>query len=306
MSTPLHDDELDVDVLLVRKLLAEQCPDLAELELVEVESAGSSNWLFRVGDDKVVRLPRRPGSAEEFVKEHMWLPRLAPNLPLAIPAPLLLGQPSEIFPHHWSLLPWIEGHAAEVDQAAHSTPIARQLAEFIQALRAQDTTGGPASGAHNYGRGAPLAERDDAVRSCTRELEGTIDTDRALAIWDEALAAPQHAGPPTWLHGDLLASNLLITGDRLAAVIDFGLLGVGDPACDLLPAWALFDTEARATFRGALQPDDARWSRGRGWALSFALIALPYYGPKGHPLAVVATRTIEQILDEARRGAGKG
>ena len=310
---PLHHDELRVDAAQVRGLLRAQCPDLADHELVEVASAGTSNWLYRLGRDKAVRVPRRPSSAEQVAKEHVWLPRLAPGLPQPIPTPLVQGQPSAAFPHPWSVLSWIEGRTAERAEFAGSSRIALQLAEFVRALQHQDPTGGPAPGAHNSGRGEPLAERDGAVRECMRQLEAMgdatgatgatnttapIDSHGVLAIWDQALAAPRHTGPPKWLHGDLLASNLLLGDDGLAAVIDFGLLGVGDPACDLIPAWALFDAEARAAYRQALQPDDAAWARGRGWALSFAVIALPYYRPLNHPLAEVAARTLDQVLSE--------
>ncbi|MDF1798670.1 MAG: aminoglycoside phosphotransferase family protein [Planctomycetota bacterium] len=299
---PLHHDELHVDLSLVRRLLAEQCPDLADLELVEVASAGTSNWLFRLGPDLVVRLPRRPSSAAQVAKEHAWLPRLAPGLPLPVPTPRIQGQPCAAFPYPWSVLAWIEGRTPEQPELADSCRIARQLAGFVQALLAQDTVGGPSPGAHNSGRGEPLVRRDQAVRACTQQLAATdaaaFDTSRVLATWERSLAAPQHPGPPRWLHGDLLPSNLLLADDDLAAVIDFGLLGVGDPACDLIPAWALFDAEARAAFRQALQPDEATWTRGRGWAVSFAVIALPYYRPTSHPLADVAALTLKRVLTD--------
>ena len=298
-SPRLHPDEISLGAQQVTELLRQQAGPWAGLEPTLVRSSGADNWLFRLGTELVFRGPRRSHAAGQIAKEQAWLQRLAPDLPLPIPKPLFQGRPTEAFPYPWSVLPWIEGRTAERREFADSKPIALQLANFLRALQSLDATDGPAPGAHNSGRGEPLVHRDEYLRSCTQELEAGFDRGHILDVWDQALAAPVHAGPPKWLHGDLLPSNLLLDEAGLAAVIDFGLLGAGDPACDLIPAWALFDGDARATFREALQPDDATWARGRGWALSFAVIALPYYRPLNHPLADVAAETLTAVLEQA-------
>ncbi len=174
--------------------------------------------------------------------------------------------------------------------------MAAALAQFVVALRGIDPGGGPEPGEHNFERGAPLATRDEEVRGALRRLEGDFDVVAAAAVWERALAAPAWDRLPVWIHGDLHGGNLLIDGGRLSAVIDFGGLGVGDPACDVMPAWTFLPAEARPTFRAALGVDDATWDRARGWALSMGLIALPYYKDTNPPLAANARRWIGETL----------
>ena len=232
-------------------------------------------------------------------KEQRWLPRLAPLLPLAIPVPLAKGAPGEGYPWHWSIYRWIEGENATLARLADPRQAARDLARFVAALQRIDPTGGPPPGAHNSFRGAPLAERDAPTRAALaslRELNSPLDLDAATEAWEAALEASPWRGPPVWLHGDLLPGNLLLREGRLCAVIDFGCLGVGEPAMDLTPAWTLFTGPAREAYRDALGVDDATWARGRGWALSFGLIALPYYYATNPALAGVYWRAIDQVL----------
>ncbi|HKO91012.1 MAG TPA: phosphotransferase, partial [Polyangiaceae bacterium] len=173
-------------------------------------------------------------------------------------------------------------------------------ARFVHALSRIDGAEGPHSGEHNSFRGAPLAVRDALTRAALRDLEGRLDVERATVAWDTALAVPAWAAPPVWIHGDLQSGNLLLKEGRLCAVIDFGLMGVGDPAAELIVAWNLLSAETRPAFRAALEVDDATWARGRGWALSVSLIALPYYQTRNPVLAQQARRTIEQVLADAR------
>lgn len=296
MPPLLHPDQVSLSEAQVRALLARQVPDSVGLSLREV-AAGTDHALWRLGEDLAVRLPLRASAAGQAQKEQLWLPRLAKGLPLPIPEPVFIGQPDETYPWPWSLYGWIEGRTpAEHDDL---TQAALDLAGFVLALRAQDATGGPAAGRHNFGRGLPLATRDSATREAIGACEGLIDTGAALAAWARDSAAPAWDGPPVWVHGDLCRGNLLLRDARLAAVIDFGGLGVGDPACDLLPAWNLFDAKAREAYREVLAPDDATWARGRAWALSVALIQLPYYRETMLDLAADALRTIRTILDDA-------
>lgn len=301
----MHVEELEVDPLLVRRLLAGQFPQWAGLPLRSVPSAGTDNAIFRLGDDLAVRLPRIHWAAGQVEKEWRWLPRLAPHLPLAVPAPLALGAPAEGYPWHWSVCRWIAGENATLDRLSDPREAAADLAGFIAALRGIDAADGPAAGEHNFRRGVPLAARDVEVRAALaalRALPGLIDTDAATAAWDEALETPAWGGPPVWLHGDLQPGNLLARDGRLRAVIDFGGLGVGDPACDLLPAWNLLPADARQVFRDALAVDDGAWARGRGWALLVGLLALPYYKETNPPLAAMARKTIDAVLTDHAAG----
>ena len=297
MSTPkMHADEVDIDEALVRRLLAAQFPQWADLPLAAVPSAGTDNALYRLGADMAVRLPRIESATWQVDKEQRWLPRLAPHLPLAIPVPLAMGEPGEGYPFRWSVYRWLDGENATVERIADPGQLAIDLAAFITALQRIDATGGPPPGAHNFFRGEPLAERDTETRAVIASLAGTLDADALTAAWKAALHAPAWHGPPVWIHGDLQSGNLLAVQGRLSAVIDFGGLGVGDPACDLIVAWNLLSADTREVFRAALAVDDATWARGRGWALTVGLIALPYYEKTNPVLAGIARRSIDEVL----------
>jgi aminoglycoside phosphotransferase (APT) family kinase protein len=299
----MHADELEIDAALVHRLLAAQFPQWSELPIVRVPSAGTDNAIYRLGDELAVRLPRRPNAAASLSKEQQWLPHLAPHLPLAVPVPLGSGKPAAGYPWRWSVCRWLLG----VDFSREPIPdlhrAATDLARFVTALQRVEATNGPAPGAHNFGRGVPLALRDDATRTAIARLGDRIDTPSVTAAWEAALWAPAWTGPPVWIHGDLEPGNLLVEDGRLSAVIDFGGLGVGDPTCDLLPAWSLFAGESRDVFRAALGADAATWERGRGWALSTALIALPYYWDTNPVIVAMARHKIAEVLAEhASRG----
>ncbi len=298
----MHADEVHTDAALVRRLLAAQFPRWAELPIEPVASSGTEHALYRLGDDKVVRLPRIVWATGPAEKEHRWLPRLAPHLPLAVPIPLAKGTPADGYPWHWSVYRWLEGENVTGDRLADQRQAATDLARFVRALQRIDPTGGPPPGEHNYGRGVPLAERDASVRAAIASLDSTLDAGELTAAWDASLASPVWHGPPVWIHGDLEAGNLLAIDGRLCGVIDFGCLGVGDPACDLLVAWTLFSGESRHVFRSALSVDDATWARGRGWALSTALIALPYYLHTNPVIVASARHKIDEVLADHERG----
>ena len=272
----MHNTEVDTNASLVRRLLAAQFPQWANLPIVPVDSAGTDNAIYRLGENMVMRLPRIHWAVDQVNKEHLLLPLLAPFLPLAISAPLAKGEPGEGYPWHWSLYRWLKGENATIDRIADPNQTAIALAQFIIALQQIDTTDGPPAMDHNS-RGAPLATRDARTRKAIAALQGMINTTAATAAWEAALQAPEWNRPPVWFHGDMLPGNLLFERGRLSAVIDFGGLGLGDPACDLMIAWGLFSGESRDVFRTAIAVDDATWARGRGHALSQALIFIPYY-----------------------------
>jgi aminoglycoside phosphotransferase (APT) family kinase protein len=292
----LHTDEWDIDAALVRRLLTAQFPQWAGLTLAPVESAGTDNVLYRLGGDMVVRLPRIARATGQGEKEHRWLPELAPVLPLAIPVPLAEGRPGESYPWCWSVYRWLEGETASAGRVADPRQAACALGQFVAAMQRIDPSGGPRPGASNSSRGVPLAMRDAETRGAIRALSDMYDTAALSAAWEAALAAPAWHGPPVWLHGDLHAANPLADRGRLCAVIDFGCLGVGDPACDVMVAWTYLSPETRDVFRAELAVDDATWSRGRGWALSMGAIALPYYHRSNPVLAAIARRAIDQAL----------
>lgn len=287
----MHADEIGTDVNLVGRLLAGQFPQWADLPIDPVVSAGTDNALYRLGGDMVVRLPRIHWAVEDVDKEHLWLPRLAPFLPITIPVPLVKGEPAHGYPWHWSVYRWFDGENPAVDGVADPCSLATDLAQFVTALHRIDPTGGPRAGS-----GAPLQERDAATRTAIAALQGIVNTAAATTAWDAALKAPAWPGPPVWVHADLSPGNILIDDGRLSAVIDFGSLGVGDPACDLIVAWNLLPADTRNVFRAALQIDDATWERGLGFALSKALIQLPYYQHTNPALAANARHVIGEVL----------
>jgi aminoglycoside phosphotransferase (APT) family kinase protein len=295
----MHANEADIDTALVGRLVRDQFPQWAGLRLSRVPSAGTDNALFRLGPELTVRLPRIPGSTGQAQKEARWLPRLAPQLPLAVPTPLEVGQPGAGYPWHWSICRWLDGETLTDTRFADPIEAAAALAGFITALQRIDPTDGPAAG-----RGTPLPRRDPATREALTALRERLpedDLDTLTEVWANALRAPCWQRSPVWLHGDLLPGNLLVRHGRLSAVIDFGTLGTGDPAVDLLPAWALFSGESRSAFRDAVDVDEATWTRGRGWALSIALIIMPYYWNSNPVLMATARRIVREILAEQRQ-----
>lgn len=296
MSGRMHTDEIEVAPDLVRGLLESQFPERASLPLRRVRSDGTDNAIYRLGEDLAVRLPRYPGAVAQIEKEARWLPELAPSLPLPVPEPVALGAPADGYPWPWTVVRWLPGATADPDELVGSRQTGRDLARFVAALREIDAGDAPLPGDHNFGRGVPLAERDGYVRDALAQLEGVIDTGAAHAAWESALAAPPHAGPPVWIHGDLHAGNLLARDGRLSGVLDFGGLGAGDPACDVMAAWTFLAGEARDAFRTELDVDDAAWERGRGWALSVGLIALPYYRETNLAFAANARRWIDAAM----------
>lgn len=246
------------DDAFVRRLVDEQFPQWRELSLERVEPTGTDNVIYRLGGEFAVRLPKREAAARSDDKEHEWLPRLAPHLTVEVPRAVALGE-------GWSVVTWLEGE----------TPLGRtiepdELAGFLHALQGCDATGGPQPGAL---RGDPLFTRDFRVQEALdhMRLPGAGD------LWERACAAPAWGKPPVWLHADLDARNVLVRGGRLSGVIDWGCLGVGDPAVDVMAAFKLLDANGRARFRDALAIDEATWLRAQGWALSQAVIALDYY-----------------------------
>jgi aminoglycoside phosphotransferase (APT) family kinase protein len=291
----MHADEFDVDGDVVRRLLEAQFPAWAALPIEPVASSGTDNAIFRLGETMAVRLPRHPGATGQADRERRWLPWLAPHLPLPVPLPLAQGAPGSGYPWEWSVCRWLEGDVATPAALGTSDGAAVDLAAFVVALHALDPADGPRAS-----RGRPLATRDAAVSEAIAALADAYDAGALTRAWEAARDAPAWDGPPVWFHGDLYDGNLLMRDGRLSGVLDFATAGVGDPACDLIVAWSLFDTERRQAFRTAVGVDDATWARGRGWALSVALVALPYYAQTNPVMVANARIRIQQVLDDVR------
>lgn len=296
----MHDDELAVGEDLVRRLLSEQLPHLAHLPLRRFASTGTVNAIVRLGDGLYVRLPRVPAWADDLAKELAWLPRLAPALPLRVPEPVAVGAPTDEFPHPWAVFRWLPGAPYAVG-SVDEVVAARRLAGFVTALRGVAVPAGAPPGGRR-----PLAELDEATRDALERSRHLLDTDRALAAWDCALAAPVFdpvVAPRVWLHGDLLPPNVLVDTGRIAAVLDFGSLGVGDPAADTIAAWTMFTRLGRTAYREALGVDDATWERARGYALTQAALIVPYYEHTNPDFSAMARRTVDMVLEDLRDDA---
>jgi aminoglycoside phosphotransferase (APT) family kinase protein len=265
----MHADEHAIDTTLVRRLLRGQFPRWADLPLAPLASGGTVNAVYRLGADLTVRLPLTAGGAGDIANEHRVLSTLK-GLPVAIPEVAALGGPAEGYPWPWAVHRWLDG--APAVEGRFTAP--HTLAEFVVALGATRAAGPPAY------RGKPLAPVDRATRRAIEELSRTdepFDAEAAFAVWTEALDAPKWTDRPRWVHSDLMPSNLLLRDGHLTGVLDWATAGLGDPACDLIPAWNLLTAATRPVFRDVVGADDAIWARGRGWALSMAVIQLPYY-----------------------------
>jgi aminoglycoside phosphotransferase (APT) family kinase protein len=282
-----------VDIQLARRLVAAQFPQWADLPLRPVGYTGRDNLIYQLGADLAVRLPSRALGASHVQREHQWLPVLAPRLPLPVPVPLGKGSPGEEYPWPWTVYQWLPGESAATEPVADLGQAAVELSQFVAALQGIDPAGGPDS----EFRGVPLAGLDTAVREAVGRLPSVFDPAPVIAAWEAALATPAWQGVGVWMHGDLHPSNLLVDNGRVSAVIDFGLVAVGDPSCDLMVAWSFLDPPAREIFRNALEVDDETWARARGWALDFGLMCAVYSG--GDPvLAGTGNRTLREVLTD--------
>ncbi|GAA2111856.1 aminoglycoside phosphotransferase family protein [Streptomyces synnematoformans] len=297
----MHADEAEIDDGLVRRLIAAQFPRWAGLPVRRVASGGTVHAVFRLGDELAVRMPLTAGGAGDIALEYGHLPRLAAGLPVPVPEPLAKGAPGDGYPYPWTVCRWVPGTVPPPDAGiAAPGPLAGELAAFVDAMRAVDAAGAPPS----Y-RSETLADRDAGTRAALARLlpEDGVDVPAVTAAWEAALRAPAHTGPPVWLHGDLSPGNVVLTdAGHLGGVLDFGCMGGGEPAVDLIAAWNLFTGPARDAFRAALadgggtDDEEAAWARGRGWALSISLIQLPYYRHTNPVMVASSKFVIDQVL----------
>jgi aminoglycoside phosphotransferase (APT) family kinase protein len=286
----LHPDEVDIDADLVRRLVADQFPELEHLPIRQVQSTGTVNAIYRLGEHLYARMPRTAEWAEDLEHELTWLPKLAPHFTLRIPSPVGKGSPGHGYPLPWAVYEWMDGEPYADDLVDDEVRAARDLARFVDELRGLE----PDADLPHAGR-QPLAELDVDTREAIEAAADVIDS-RAATAWERALEAPVWQGTPVWIHSDLLRPNILVEGGRIRAVIDFGGSGIGDPATDVIAAWAVFGPVGRSAFRQALAIDDATYNRARGVALHQAALIIPYYKVTNPDFAVLAKRTIEEIL----------
>jgi aminoglycoside phosphotransferase (APT) family kinase protein len=292
-------DNVDITLALVTNLIAEQFPQWAHLPIRSVKVSGWDNRTFRLGETMSVRLPSAAVYAPQVQKEHHWLPLLAPHLSTRISKPLAMGYPSKEYPWHWSIYQWIQGESADtiVLNSSHMIQLAYSLAQFLHELHAIDSTGGPPPGSHNFYRGASLHVYDAEVQSALITLQDFIDIAGVTSVWQKAISSEWHKDP-VWIHGDFSAGNILIQDNKLAAVIDFGCMGIGDPACDLVLAWTFFSDESRTHLKSSMTLDANTWARARGWALWKALITIASLQDKTTPEALKNQQIINTLVKE--------
>ncbi len=292
-----------IDESLVQALVNDQFPHWAHLPVRPVTRSGWDNRSFRLGDDLIVRLPSAQSYEEQVHREKRWLPYLRSHLPLAIPEPVALGQPGHGYPWAWSVYKWIPGESAAERAPTEVTQFVEHLSHFMTALHAVPADAGPTPGAHNFYRGDSLKVYDSQFREAMVVLDRQIDTSAALQVWASATAS-EWTKPPAWVHGDVALGNLILSEGRLVAVIDFGQVGVGDPACDLAIAWTYLRGEHRQDFRARLAPDASTWSRGRAWALWKAAIIAAKLTDTDAIEGQTCWQTIEEVLNDVASTEG--
>lgn len=284
---------------LVTKLISEQFPEWKDLLIKSVTHQGCDNKTFRLGEHMLVRLPSSEEYMRQVEKEHKWLPLLASHLPLPIPEPIAIGGPSKYYPWNWSVYKWIEGDSANTVKLddVHLETIALQLADFLNEFHKFDAAGAPAPGLHNWWRAAHTSVYDAETRVLIKKLTSLIDADKANSLWEKAISSKWDKDP-VWVHGDIASGNILLKDNRLSAVIDFGCMGIGDPACDLTIAWTFFKNKSRIKFKNALGLDSDTLARARGWALWKAAFELVSSNDKNSPEAIKHLQIINDVLDE--------
>jgi len=259
MSRKMHADELLIDERLAKQLIASQFPKWSNCDLELVRSCGTDNIMFRLGDDKVVRLPRTPSAAESLQKEIFSVARLANHARLTIPQVIGEGVPGEYYPFVWTINTWLEGE-----------------------------------------RGKSLMTRKESTKKSIQLLDDIYDTQVLHSIWEKSISQPEWIKDPVWIHGDLHPGNILVRDEKISGIIDFGLSGIGDPACDMMVAWTFLDKKGREKFRTIVQADDATWIRGRGWAFTMGVVAYPYYKETNPEFAEIAKRAIDEVVADYR------
>lgn len=292
----LHSDEYSIDVGLVRRLLADQMPHWSGLRLTLLESSGTANVVYRLGDDMVVRMPRSPEFANGPLREAECLPRFS-GLPLQVPSYLALGRPNREYPSHWSVMRWIKGTTANKATLDDLNSTASALGEFVLALQEIPTEGTPRGGSY---RGRGLLNVDSDLRQWVDQLPDDLDRTALIDIWESCLEVDPSQESRRWLHSDLRGDNLIARGGQLVGVIDWEGSTVGDPSADYLAAWWLFDQDSRETFRKASRAGRSDWIRAMGWGLHMAVAAIPYYADTNPDFVSQARGALAAIIRDVK------
>jgi aminoglycoside phosphotransferase (APT) family kinase protein len=289
----------DITQSLVQQLIREQFPEFSELSIQPVKVQGHDNRSFRLGEAMLIRMPTGEAYALKVPKEQKLLPQIAPHLTVAIPVPLKLGRPSNAYPFNFSIYQWLDGESANQIQIDpnNKEQIALALATFLKELQGIDTKEGPAPGQHNWWRGDHVSVYDQQARRQIATLKDIIDSHKALALWENALSS-RWCKNPVWIHGDLAIGNILINEGTLSGIIDFGGIGIGDPACDLVISWTFLEGRSREIFHDCMELDTDTWTRARGWALWKATFELCNRIDKNDTASVIQKRIIEDVLNE--------
>lgn len=294
----LHADEIEINDSLARRLVASQFPELAHLPLERVASSGTVNAIFRLGDSLALRIPRAESyvwGGDELEASHAWLAAAGPKLPLLIPEPVAIGEPTDAYPWPWPIHRWIDGTALDTVDLSDSCETADRLGAFVNALHSLPS---PPDSAPRSVKAISLSAWDPHFRGVLDDLHGVLDVAAAVAVWDETMVAASWAGAAVWVHGDLLPGNLLAREGVLGAVLDFECLGSGDRALDLTPAWTVFSPTARSVFREAVRVDDATWLRARNYSLR-SVMGIRYYESTNPRFAALSLRTVLRVIEDS-------
>ncbi|OBZ16455.1 aminoglycoside phosphotransferase family protein [Bacillus sp. FJAT-26390] len=285
---------MNISADLVVRLIKEQFPQWSDLEIKPVKASGHDNRTFHLGEHMSVRLPSAAHYVPQVEKEQLWLPILSKKLSIPISTPLAKGKPNEEYPYPWSINKWLEGETLTKGNIDGLDQFAKELGTFLIALQSIDASAGPLAGKHNFYRGGAIAVYDEESRIAIANHADTFNEQLLKEIWELALDS-KWALEPVWVHGDIAPGNILINEGKLCAVIDFGILGVGDPSCDAAMAWTFFDDNSRRIFKDVLNMDEETWNRARGWALWKALITYDAHKHTNHAIAEEAYKTINII-----------
>ncbi|MBI2791156.1 MAG: aminoglycoside phosphotransferase family protein [Gammaproteobacteria bacterium] len=289
--------QLDITPGLACKLIAEQFPEYAHLPITSVEKQGHDNRTYKLGKELLIRMPTAESYALKVPKEQALLPKLAPHLTVNIPVPIKMGNASKDYPYPFSIYKWLPGTSINLlvleDDCLEK--LAFDLAKFLKELQNIHDVDGPSPGQHNWWRGDHVSVYDKGAREQVASLTGIIDSDKAMRLWEQACKT-RWSNTPVWVHGDFAIGNMLLQDDKLSAIIDFGGIALGDPACDLVIAWTFLKDNARDIFIREMGLDGDTWFRARGWALWKATFELCQIEDKNSPDAYMQKRIIEEVL----------
>jgi len=289
----MHANEFKISSILVKNLLLQQFPQWVDLDLVALKPEGTDNVMYKLGGDKVVRLPRIEIAVPSLEKEILWLPKLASKLPIPVPKLIGVGDPSIEYPYPWFVYKLLEGSPIGEINILDKEQAAVDLGQFIIAMQNVKYRNSPMCR-----RGKPLSNRNQETREAINLSKDYFDDKLLTQLWDFVLKTPAWEGDPVWIHGDLHPGNLLVKDGRISAVLDFGLCGIGDPAADLMVAWTVLDKDSRKRFRSIVKPEDATWNRGYGWALALGIVGYSYYRERNPSFALIAKRTLDEVLSD--------